>query len=264
MKTSAKLCLVAACLLGVTVVIGISISRPSRTAGNGNSSASTAPAEPLHVEPQHDRSSTRLSNQISSIQSAPMVADTDSSSPDALEDPDDIRAWARSHPQHAREWLANAPEGAKRDTIAEMVCLQIAETNPAAAAALADSYGAGCTNVLENLVMQWAGQDIHAASNWAATKPPSAQRDNLLSRIAFVESKTYPENAATLVAELIPPGQIQDEAAISVLYQWAQKDPRAAMKWAQTFSAGALHDRAVNEVQNIIASNSQRTSLMTP
>jgi hypothetical protein len=263
MKTSAKLCLVAVCLLGVAVMIGFSMSRPARTSGV-NSIAPMAPAESLPVEQRHDRSLTRLSSQTTSMQSAPVVTDTDSSSPDALEDPDDIRAWARSHPQHAREWLANAPDGIKRDTIAEMVYLQIAETNPAAAVALADGYGTGCTNVLENLVMQWAGQDIHAASNWAATKPPGAQRDNLLSRIAFVESKTYPENAATLVAELIPPGQIQDEAAISVLHQWAQKDPRAAMKWAQTFSAGALHDRAVNEVQNIIASNSQRTSLMTP
>jgi hypothetical protein len=264
MKTSAKLCLVAVCGLGVAVVIGISMSRPPQTGGNVNSSASMAPVETLHVEQRQGRSSMRLPSQAASIPPTPVVADADSSSPDALEDPDEIRAWARSHPQHAREWLANASEGVKRDTVAEIVCLQIAETNPAAAVALADGYGAGCTNVLENLAMQWAGQDIQAASNWAATKPAGAQRDNLLSRIAFVESKTYPENAATLVAELIPAGQIQDEAAISVLYQWAQKDPRAAMKWAQTFSAGALHDRAVSEVQNIIASNSQRTSLMTP
>jgi hypothetical protein len=259
MKTSAKLWLVAAGVLGVAVVIGISMSRPSRTAGDVNSTSSLAPVESFHVEQRQDRSSTRLPSQAASMQSTPLIADADTSSPDALEDSDEIRAWARSHPQRAREWLANAPDGVKRDTVAEMVCLQIAETDPAAATTLADSYGAGCTNVLENIVLQWAGQDIQAASKWAATKPPGTQRDNLLSRIAFVESKTYPENAATLVAELIPPGQIQDEAAISVLYQWAQKDPRAAMKWAQTFSAGALHDRAVNEVQNIIASNSQRT-----
>jgi len=123
--------------------------------------------------------------------------------------------------------------------------------------ALADGYGAGCTNVLENLVMQWADQNVLDAYNWAAAKPPGAQRDALLSRIAFVESKTDPQDAATLVAQQIPAGQNQDEAAISVISQWALKDPNAAMKWAQSFSAGTLHDRAINEVRNVMASNSQ-------
>ena len=57
-----------------------------------------------------------------------------------------------------------------------------------------------------------------------------------------------------MVAQQIPSGAIQDEAAISVLYQWALKDPQAAMRWAQSFSAGTLRDRAINEVQNIMAS----------
>jgi hypothetical protein len=69
-----------------------------------------------------------------------------------------------------------------------------------------------------------------------------------------VESKTDPKDAANLVAEQIPPGRIQDEAAISVIYQWALKDPEAAMNWAQSFPVGTLHDRAVNEVQNVMAS----------
>src|SRR5436309_1708217 len=142
MKTSAKLCCVAVGVLGVAVVIGISISRPPRTTGDVNSSAPITPPESLHVEQQHDRSSTRLPHQAASIQPAPVIADTDASSPDALEDPDEIRAWARNHPQHAREWLANALDGVRRDTVAEMVCLQIAETNPAAAATRADGYGA--------------------------------------------------------------------------------------------------------------------------
>lgn len=257
MNTSAKLLVATVCVLGAVIVIPL--SRHHQAQGEANSPARTAPAKSESMGEQRDRISTRSPVETSSDRSALAVADADadSSSPDALEDPDQIRAWARSHPQRARDWLANAPEGTKRDTVAEMVCLQIAETNPAAAVTLADGFGAGCSNVLENLMMQWADQDIQAASKWAAGKEPGTQRDSLLSRIAFVESKTYPENAAKLVAELIPPGQIQDEAAMSVINQWAQKDPKAAMKWAQTFLAGALHDRAVNEVQNIMASNSQ-------
>jgi len=183
-----------------------------------------------------------------------VAANVDFDSPDALEDPDQIREWARRNPQRARNWIVGAPDGAKRDTVSEMVCLEIAETNAAAAVVLMDAYGPRCTNVLENLMMQWADENVEAAYAWAAAKPPGEQRDGLLSRVAFVESKTDPKDAANLVAEQVPPGRIQDEAAISVIYQWALKDPEAAMNWAQSFPVGTLHDRAVNEVQNVMAS----------
>jgi len=254
MNTIARLFLAAAVAIGV----GIMISDSHRTKGEVNSSAQMAPGpvEPVHVEHRHNRGSMRLSAQAASIQwEPPVVAEADSDSPDAMEDPDHIRAWARRNPQRAREWLVSAPEGAKRDTVSEMVCLGIAETNAAAAVVLADACGVRSTNVLENLLVQWADRDVNAAYIWAAAKPPGEQRDALLSRIAFVESKTDPKEAATLVAEQIPLGPIQDEAAISVLHEWALTDPEAAMNWARSFSAGTLHDRAVNEVQNAMAGN---------
>jgi hypothetical protein len=252
MNTLARLFVVAAVAIGV----GILISDSHRTDGDVNSSAQMAPGplEPIHVEHRHDRGSMSLPAQAASIRLKRVAADVDSDSPDTLEDPDQIRAWARKNPQRAWDWIVGAPEGAKRDTVSEMVCLEIAETNAAVAVALVEAYGARCTNVLENLMMQWADRDVAAAYTWAAAKPPGEQRDGLLSRIAFVESKTDPKDAATLVAEQIPPGPIQDEAAISVVYQWALKDPEAAMNWAQSFPGGILHDRAVNEVRNVMAS----------
>jgi hypothetical protein len=252
MNNPARLFVVAVCVLGVVAAIGISMSR-HRAHGDVNSRMAPASVEPVEVEHRDNLGSTRLPDRADSIRWE-RAADVDSDSPDTLEDSDQIRAWARKNPRRALEWLVSAPEGAKRDTVSEMVCLEIAETNAAAAVVLADTYGARCTNVMENLMMQWADRDVEAAYTWAAAKPPGEQRDGLLSRIAFVESKTDPKDAATLVAEQIPAGRIQDEAAISVLYQWALKDPEAAMNWAQSFSAGILHDRAVTEVQNVMAS----------
>lgn len=256
MNTPARLFVVAICAFGVAVAIAFTMACSHRAHGDVNSSArlAPAPADPIHVEHRHNRSSMRLSGEAASIRSDPIAADADSESPDTLEDPDQIRAWARRNPQQARDWLVDAPEGVKRDTVSEMVCLAIAETNAAAAVALAEVYGAGCTNLVENLIAQWADHDVEAAYTWAVAKPAGEQRNGLLGRIAFVESKSDPKDAATLVAQQIPPGPIQDEAAISVLYEWAQKDPKAAMNWAQSFSPGTLHDRAVNEVQHVTAS----------
>ncbi len=119
-------------------------------------------------------------------------------------------------------------------------------------------------NLLDNLAQQWAIQDVQAASTWALTKPPGEQRDRLLQRIAFVESRTNPEQAARLTVEQMSPGPTQSEAAISVLYQWARSDSGAALAWAESFPAGDLRDRAIKEVRNAIAISSenqpQRTS----
>jgi len=255
-NTPAKILSATVCMAVVAVGVGIAMSRShwGQSKVNANAQKAVSVAEPVHVGHRRTRSPMRLPDEVAAISSKPVAMDGDSGSPDALEDADEIRAWARKNPQRAWEWLVNARPGAKRDTVAEMACQEIAETNAAVAVMLADTFGAGCSNVLANLMEQWADRDLEGAYTWAAAKPPGAQRDDLLGRIAFVESKTDPGDAAKLVAEQIPPGRSQDEAAISVLYQWALKDPDAAMNWARSFSAETLHDRAVNEVQNVMAS----------
>jgi thioredoxin-like negative regulator of GroEL len=107
--------------------------------------------------------------------------------------------------------------------------------------------------LLDNMAQQWASQDMQAASAWALAKPAGGQRDRLLQHIALAESKTDPNQAAQLVAQQISPGQFQNEAAVSVVYQWAQQDAKAALTWAESFPAGDLRDRAIKEVKNVSA-----------
>ena len=165
---------------------------------------------------------------------------------------DEIRDWATSYPSESLAWVSNAPPGSMRDDVSELVCLQMAQSDPPKALALAESFGGSHTrNVLENVTQQWAEQDTSAAYAWAASKPPGEERDQLLGRIAYTESKTKPDDAARLVALQISPGATQDEAAISVLYQWSIQDVKAAMAWAQSFPEGSFRDRAIKEVEGV-------------
>ena len=134
------------------------------------------------------------------------LALTSSNSPSNSQDLDRNQDWARNFPAEALAWLQNAPDGTQRVAIAEIVCPQLAQTNPAAAVALAENCLGGGTNgvaqnLLDNLAQVWAGQDGQAASAWAMAKPPGEQRDHLFGRIAFVQSQTNPEEAARLVVE---------------------------------------------------------------
>jgi hypothetical protein len=183
---------------------------------------------------------------------------TETNSPVNSQDLDQNREWARTFPAEALAWLKNAPEGEQRLTVAEIVCAELAQTNPVAAVTLAaDCLGSGTNSaaqfLLHNMAQQWADHDLPAASAWALAQPEGEQRDNLLQRIAMVQSKTDPAGAATMLVQQMQPGATQTEAAISVLYQWAQTDAAAALAWAEAFPAGELRDRAVQEVKNVSA-----------
>jgi len=81
---------------------------------------------------------------------------------------------------------------------------------------------------------------------------PGDERDRLFSRVAFTRSKENPADAAKLVVEWISPGEVQNEAAISVLHQWALREPNAALAWAQLFPEESLRNRALKEVEVMI------------
>jgi hypothetical protein len=208
-------------------------------------SNSTPPRE-VRAEPVQARRETRQTTGVL----------TNSGSPINSQDLDQNREWARNFPGEALAWLTNAPDGQQRLTIAEIAYSQVAQTNVVAAVKLAENYLSSSTNevaqfLLDNLTQQWADQDLSAASAWALAKPAGEQRDRLLQRIAMAESAANPAEAGRLISEQMSPGQFQNEAAISVIYQWAQKDAAAAMAWAESFPAGDLRDRAIKEVKNV-------------
>jgi hypothetical protein len=123
---------------------------------------------------------------------------------------------------------------------------------------LAEQYPAGGSNLLENLVQQRADQNEPAASDYAMTKSAGEERDRLLSQIAFARSKEDPADAAKLVAEWISTGEIQNEAAITVLHQWALRDPDAVRHGRSCFPP-AFCERALDELSTAVPKQSSKT-----
>jgi hypothetical protein len=147
--------------------------------------------------------------------------------------------------------MMSAAAGPQRDSVAEIACAQVAETDPAQAVALAERYAGGCTNLLENLVYQWSERNEPAARAYALARPAGDERDRLVSRVALTRSKEDPAEAAKLVIESVAPGETQNEAVMSVLHQWALLNPTQALAWAQLFPEGTLKTRALKEVENL-------------
>jgi hypothetical protein len=103
---------------------------------------------------------------------------------------------------------------------------------------------------LAALAQRWAEKDFAAALDWALTRA-GEQRNQLIARLAFIQSQTSPIEADTLAVQNIPPGEAQTEAVMAVLHQWGLRDLPAAQQWVAQFPDSDLRTRAINELAGI-------------
>jgi hypothetical protein len=170
--------------------------------------------------------------------------------------------WAATDSSAAMNWAATLSNAGERDAILTDVCLQVAERDPAEAVRMRAQHIADeqPNPGLEVLAQRWAEKDFSAALDWALSRATGGQRDQLIARLAFVQSQTSPLEAATLVAEKIPPGVAQTEAAMTVLHQWASRDLAAAEEWIERFPESDLRTRAVSELEGLAKYQSSEQS----
>jgi hypothetical protein len=158
--------------------------------------------------------------------------------------------WAATDSSAALNWAATLNNPAEREAILTEVCLQVAESDPAEAIRIRGQFvtDAKPNEGLEALIQRWAEKDLPAALDWGLSHTAGERRDQLVARVAYVQSQTSPFDAATLVTEKIPPGRTQTEAAIAVLHQWASQDMAAAGQWVARFPEGDLRARGLKEL----------------
>lgn len=164
-----------------------------------------------------------------------------------------LSGWAARDAEAALRWTSTVEDSAARRSARSTVCLAVAENAPRRAVVLALAHSTDQDDdcgLLECLAMQWCEKESEVVLNWASEQPPGEWRERLLARASFVISKSDPAAAARLVSGL-EPGTVQEEAAMSVLHQWALQDSSAALRWAEAFSQPTLRERALAEISNL-------------
>lgn len=163
--------------------------------------------------------------------------------------------WLADDPRAALDWTVHMPDEESREAVCRDARFQLAVRSAAERMlerARARSEGEAGAAV-ENFAQVWAETDLRSVEDWIRAMPPCPQRDACVARVGFVASQKAPLEAAQFVIDEIPPGHVQEEAAISVLHQWALRDPGAAGAWVEQFPASQLRDRAVQELQGVAA-----------
>jgi hypothetical protein len=166
------------------------------------------------------------------------------------------QGWAAQDPAGAEAWAAKLPDKNENQTVLSDVCFKVSEVNVAQSVQMAVKDNLNTMpGVLENLVTQWARQDFPSALAWSKNQPAGEQRDQMFERLAVIQSKTAPAEAAKLVAEEIAPGPVQDDAVVSVITRWGTSDMAGATVWVNQFPSGPLKERAKEVLSNMTASN---------
>lgn len=170
--------------------------------------------------------------------------------------------WASTDPNEAAKWVAQLSDPGEKDTMLSCVCFETAQNNVQQAIQIVEQQGLDTRRevMLGNLAEQWATNDFPGALDWAENYPPGDSRDNLLLHIVLTESRAHPQEAADIVATQITTGNIQEEAAYSVVDTWAWQDLAAAKSWVNQFPEGELKERALNQISRIA---SAQTSTLT-
>jgi len=164
-----------------------------------------------------------------------------------------LSRWAARDAEAALNWVAALKDPTARRSTRFIICQAVAQEDPRRAIALAlapQSNEEDDGGLLEYLTMQWCEKESATALDWIHQQPPGVWRDRLLAKASFVLSKSDPAAAAYLVSSL-EPGNLQNEAAMAVLHQWALIDYDSALHWAEAFPEPKLRERAFAEISNL-------------
>lgn len=161
-----------------------------------------------------------------------------------------VQEWAAEDAEAAMAWAGGLQDADAARMAMQQVCARVADEDPAAAIRLAMDHGLDQEpgDFIGGLACAWAGRDLSSAREWVESQPQGELRDGLMGAIVFELAKTDPSTAARMVAEQMGDGDARIEAAISVVHQWASRDPRAATSWVESFPESDLKERARREI----------------
>lgn len=104
------------------------------------------------------------------------------------------------------------------------------------------------TRLLEHLATRLAEQDPAAALAWADSLGTEQGIADAKARIALVLAESEPERAARLLSESGVDGRGFDVAAVQVIERWAARTPADAAAWVLAFPPGAAREAGLKSV----------------
>lgn len=156
--------------------------------------------------------------------------------------------WLQTDVTSAIMWAEQLPDDRDKEDVLVTIRAQLAAQDPEAASVLVAHLAESdsTSGLVATISEHWASSDPAKAIAWANTLLES-EKALALSQIAGVWAQRDPQAAAEFVAAMSV-GDLQNEAARSVVSSWAAQDPQAAGAWVLQFPEGDLREHGINVV----------------
>ena len=146
-------------------------------------------------------------------------------------------------------WALSLEEKNARNTAINSIFADWINTDPAAAAAAAQSHNTGIAEVGKS----WSKNDPQAAIRWASSLQDAGQRKDAMNNILSEIAKTNPQQATALLASQ---GLSGDATAVgNIVNNWVLNDANAASNWVKALPRGEARDRAMANMATNFAFN---------
>jgi hypothetical protein len=167
--------------------------------------------------------------------------------------------WAGTDPAGAIAWLDRLPKNPSRTTVTMTLAAEIARTDQPAALQIASTLPPtpDRDSLITHTIGEWAATDPQAAANWIGQLENQSLRDRLIGGLAASIAKRDGAGAANLVANELPPGDLQGRTAVAVALRWAQTEPDSAVDWVSRFPDGPLRETTLENLASLSRSRNQ-------
>jgi hypothetical protein len=164
-------------------------------------------------------------------------------------------AWAENDATSAENWARQLSESDERSGALLSIAGEVTRENPIAALSLAVELpqSQARDEFLARSAADWATADSKNAIEWGKKIEDAELRARLLGAIATASAGNDAAAAATLAAQSLPPGRAQDDAVVSIVQRWVQREPEQAGAWVTAFPQGKLRDTALDALVKIWA-----------
>jgi hypothetical protein len=161
--------------------------------------------------------------------------------------------WANTNLDGAIKWVEQLSDPGAKQSGLTCIAYEAARVDPVQAMNLAVELPA-CrerNDLISHTAAQWAAVDPQAAVSWVRRIPDAELRLQVLGRVAIEWADQDPAAAASLAATELSDACTQDNAVVSIVERWAEKDPKGALAWVQQFPTGILRQVALDNIAKL-------------
>ncbi|WP_338285538.1 hypothetical protein [Luteolibacter sp. LG18] len=166
---------------------------------------------------------------------------------------EEVARYAEKDPAAGLAWAKGLEDERERLAVLEQLSWNCVATDLATALDAAEELPPGDKRkqLMSHLVAEWSVQDQASALAWAKGRSDPDERDEAITGWVTATGEKSPANAATLAADEIRPGAVQNRAVVSVIQRWARADYEEASRWVEDFPDGSLKNDALRELQAV-------------